>query len=1107
MSHTRHDGHSPYVRGDARDCRIAWVAYHFTRGKRHLMTSNVNRLLAGALFLLALGPSVARAQQATVISGTVTTEGKLPVQAASVSIPALGVGTYTTLDGRYTLTVPASNNGRAVTLTARRIGYQQHSVQVTLSGSAMTQDFVLATSPTQLQSIVVTALGIEREKSQLGTAQQQVNSAELNTTKAMNVVQQVQGKVSGVTITGSGTPGGSVNINIRGQNTFASNNQPLFIVDGVPVSNSNRGGGLGNGYDFGNAISDLNPEDIESFTVLKGPNAAAIYGSRAQNGAIVITTKKGSAGRMRTEITSLFSLDRPGRIPDFQNQYGQGSGGAFAYRDGAGGGTNDGLDQSYGPKMDGRPICQFDSPGAGTANCTPTPWIAHPENIDNFFKLGHTLSSTVAVSGGTDRASARISVGNDNVEGFVPNNYFQKTTGLLSGQLQVSPKFTTSAVLQYVRNNGKNRPGTGYNNSIMEQFFWFGRQIDVDELKNWQQGGGVNGGPAAREYNWNYNYHNNPYFIQEGNSVSDSRDRFIVQGTARYQFVPWFTASVRTGSDIFKYNIDQRFNPAFLNGAYVNQSFQGGFAFTQDYRNENNTELMVNAQHDFGKFLALNGMLGGNIRREYLNTTSTSTTGISVAGTYNVSNAAIVPTLGQFTSQRNMNSVYGSASATVNGYWTVEATGRNDVSSTLPKGENSYFYPSVNTSLILTDAIGSLKSNALSYMKLRASWAQVGNDADPYQLVTTYAGNANQFGGRPQFTFGNSLLEPNLKPEITRSAEGGIEAGFFDGRASIDLTAYQKETRNQIYLVPVSNATGFSSALLNAGKMRNTGFEALVSVTPVQQGNFEWTATVNYGRNQNKVVSLSGGVTRLLLGNGLFGDLRLEATEGKPYGALWGYDIRRCDAGAIDEGLCVGGQEGKILTSRGIPLQTDTMVFLGSIQPKWTGGINNQFTYKNLSFGALFDIRQGGKIMSYTNYVGLYSGVLKESLRGREVDWNNPGILVEGIDVATQTPNTRTITSERYFQNLFGATGVTTYDASYVKLRELRLGFDLPQRWATRARVQGASLALTGRNLKLWTDVPNVDPEFAYSSGNFQGVEYALPGNTRSWGLSVRITP
>jgi hypothetical protein len=479
-----------------------------------------------------------------------------------------------------------------------------------------------------------------------------------------------------------------------------------------------------------------------------------------------------------------------------------------------------------------------------------------------------------------------------------------------------------------------------------------------------------------------------------------------------------------------------------------------------------------------------------------------------VRGIYNVSNAAITPTLGQFTSRRNMNSVFGSASATVNGYWTVEATGRNDVSSTLPEENNSYFYPSVNTSLIVTDAVGALRNDYLSFLKLRASWARVGNDADPYQLNTVFQGNPNKFGGLPQFTLGNNQLLPTLKPEITESVEGGVEAGFMDGRATIDFTVYRKETRNQIYLVPVSPTTGFANKLINAGTMQNNGFETLLTVIPLQMSNgFEWSSTFNFGKNTNKVTDLAEGVERIILGNGLFGDVRLEATKGQPYGALWGYDFRRCDDNAVADGMCTAAQKGRFLSDGGIAVQTDTMVYLGSIQPDWTGGWSNQLSWKGWSASALLDIRQGGKLMSYTNYVGMYSGVLESTLKGRELDWNDPGYVFDAIDINTQAQNTDTVTSETFFQNMFGATGQTTYDASYVKLRELRFGYDLPQAWASRLRSQAVSVALTGRNLALWTDVPNIDPEFAYSSGNFQGIEYAFPGNTRSWGISVRITP
>jgi outer membrane receptor protein involved in Fe transport len=613
--------------------------------------------------------------------------------------------------------------------------------------------------------------------------------------------------------------------------------------------------------------------------------------------------------------------------------------------------------------------------------------------VKDFFETGHTVTSTLSVAGGTQRANARMSVGIDNVDGYVPNNSFRKVTGLLSGSLEVTPRFSTNAVLQYARNN-----------------------------------------------------------------------------------------------------IDQRFGSAFLNGSYVDPSYQGGFAFTEDYSNENNTELLVNANHNLLSNLSVNAMVGGNIRRQTYTRSNTSTTGISVAGIYNVSNAAIVPTLGQYEEHRAINSIYGSAAFTLNGWWTVEGTARNDWSSTLPKGENSYFYPSVNTSVVLTDAMPSLRNRYLSFLKLRGSVAEVGNDAAPFQLLTTFQGNPNKFAGLAQFSLGDQLLEPNLKPEITHSTELGLEAGFFDGRASLDFTYYDKYTRNQIYLVPVSPTSGYSQKLINAGKMANTGFEALASVTPVQLQNFAWTATFNYAHNRNEVKELAPGVSRIVLGNGLFGDMRLEATKGQPYGSIWGGGYVRDD-------------QGRILTDGGYPVLSDTFVYLGSIQPKWTGGLSNQFTYKNLSLNVLLDIRRGGKIMSYTNYVGEYSGVLKSTLRGREVDWNDPGIVVQGIDVDTGEPNTITVTSEKYFQNLFFNVEPYVYDASYTKLRELRLGFDLPDRYAQMLRSQAVSLALTGRNLKIWTDVPNIDPEFAYSSGNFQGVEYAFPGNTKSWGLSVRITP
>jgi TonB-linked SusC/RagA family outer membrane protein len=1053
------------------------------------MRNSLHRWFAAAGLLVAL-PSLGIAQQPTTVSGQVVNESNAPVNGVAVSITAYNVGALTDAAGRYSFTVPASRTGTA-TLIARRIGFTPQTATITLGSGPVTQNFTVRTSATQLEGVVVTALGVEREKSQLGTAQQQVTSEELTQTKAMNVVQQVQGKVSGVQITGAGTQGGSTNIVIRGANSLTGSNQPLFVVDGVPMSNSNRGGTLANGYDFGNAISDLNPDDIETFTVLKGPNAAALYGSRAANGVVVITTKKGGAtgGRMRTELTSTYTWDRPMLLPDFQDRYGQGAGGEFSYVDGKGGGNGDGLDQSWGPKMDGRLIDQFTGP--------QQPWVPNPNNVSDFLETGHTFSTTLAVSGGSDRANARLSVGVDNVDGFVPNNFFQKTTALLAGGLQVSDKLTTNATVQYVRNNARNRPGVGYNNSILEQFFWFGRQVDMNALRDYTKGATVNNGPANREFNWNYNYHSNPYFVQQENSIADTRDRVAVTGQAAYQFTDWLNASLRSSSDIFRFDIDQKFAQGYSNTGYANPAYNGGFQFITDYHNEHNTELLVNMSRDLLPSVAFNGMVGGNVRRELYNLDAVTTTGINVAGIYNVSNAAITPTLTQEVRRRHVNSAFGSASFTYDGWWTVEGTARNDWSSTLPETQNSYFYPSVNTSIVLTEAMPALKNNWLSYAKVRGSFAEVGSDAQPYQLQTVFQGSPNKFGGQSQFTLGNSLFEPNLKPELTRSVEGGVEMAFFDGRASLDATVYKKSTRNQIYLVPISATSGYSQKLLNAGLMENVGFEALLTVTPIRRDGFDWNSTFNFAKNNNEVVRLAEGVNRILLGNGLFGEMRLEARPGQPYGAIYGYGHQRDEA------------TGQPLISDGIPIGTDTMVYLGSNQPDWTGGWNNQFTFKNMSLNVLLDMRQGGKIMSYTNLVGEYSGVLESSLRGREIDWDNPGYVARGIDVETGLPNTVAVNSEVYFQSAYigGLAEPYVYDASYVKLREVRFGYDLPSSFAGRMGAESVSLALTGRNLALWTDVPNIDPEFAYSSGNIQGMEYAIPANTRSFGLSVRITP
>ena len=1052
----------------------------------------------------------ARAQQPTTITGRVTTEAGTPLQGASVSIAAIALGTYSNADGRYSFTVPGTRStGQLARVTARRIGYQAKAVNVTLSGGTITQDFSLAATPTEISGIVVTALGVQREKSQLGTAQQQVTAEEITNVKAQSVVQQLEGKVAGVQITGSGTPGGSNMITIRGSNSITGDNTPLFIVDGTPISKIDRGADPYGGFDFGSAVNDLNPDDIETMTVLKGPNAAALYGSRAANGVILITTKKGknSGGRVRSELNTFYTFEKPSIIPEYQNQYGQGAGGRFRFFDGQGGGVNDGADQSWGPKFDPNlKIHQF-TDGADTS--VKSPWIGHPNNVSSFFDMGHTASATLAVSGGTDRANARLSLGSDNTQSFIPGTYLVKTNALLTGDLQISDRASANASVQYVRNTGRNRPGQGYGNSILESFVWFGRQVDMSALKNgWQASGATNGGPSNREFNWNYNYHNNPYFLMYGNPEGDARDRVIGTVSSTYRLTDWLSATGRIGSDVYRLNINQGWSSADITGSGADPSYAGSFNLVNDYNNETNTDGLLTANKAFSR-VVLNGTFGGSIRQERREVASVSTSGISVPGIYNVSNAAIAPNNQQFLSRRRVNSVYGAGSYTWDGWWTVEATARNDWSSTLPVGHNSYFYPSANTSVVLTDALPVLRNSVLSYLKVRASVAKVGNDALPYQLRTTYAGNSNKFNGLPQFSLSDVIANATLRPEITKSTEAGVELSLFNGKANVDASVYDKSTKDQIFNVAVSPTTGFGFKSINAGRVSNKGFEALLTVRPVElQNGFAWTSTFNYAQNRNKVVELAPGVTNIRLGSWWYVDV--EARQGQPYGTLFGNSYARDKA------------TGEIYTDGGLTVSGARKV-LGNIQPNWTGGWSNLLTYKSFTLNTLFDFHIGGSLWSITNWFGDYAGVLKSSLNGREVDWNKPGLVVRGIDINTcpsysaavskgdcpgGKQNTKTITAEEYYQNIFPVNEGYVYKDTYVKLRELRLGYDLPARWAGRLSASSMSLAFSARNLWTSTKVPNVDPEVAYSTENrTQGVEYGSISNPRTFGLSLRVVP
>jgi outer membrane receptor protein involved in Fe transport len=489
----------------------------------------------------------------------------------------------------------------------------------------------------------------------------------------------------------------------------------------------------------------------------------------------------------------------------------------------------------------------------------------------------------------------------------------------------------------------------------------------------------------------------------------------------------------------------------------------------------------------------LNGTFGLNRRAEDFNSKAQSTTGISVPLIYNVSNAAITPSLSQTDSRRRVNSVFGSASATYGGWVTLEGTIRNDISSTLPKGNNSYIYPSGNLAFVLTEAIPALRTRTLSFAKVRGSIARVGTDADPYSLRTTYTGSSNKYAALPLFSLGDNIANATLKPEITTSNEAGLELGFFNGRISFDATYYAKSTRNQILNLTVSPTSGFNSVAINAGEIQNKGAEVLVGATPIRMANgFEWNTSFTWARNRGKVVSLAGSLQTVTIGSAW--NATVEARLNEPYGVIRGIPLLRDSA------------TGQLITSGGL-LQPGARRIMGNIQADWTGGWSNTFSFKRFVVSALLDVRQGGDIFSISNMFGQYSGVFAATTRGREVDFDNPGITVKGIDKKTGQPNTTTVTSEEYFHGLFQLHEPFIYKNSYVKLRELRVGYDLPTNLAARVNSRAVNIAFVGRNLFTHANVPNIDPEFSYTTGNFQGMEFAPLPNARSFGFNLRVTP
>ena len=1071
------------------------------------------------LFLLALAIGVIQgAAQVTTVRGIVTTEedGE-PVIGASVIVKGTALGTVTDVNGRFELSgLPPS----ATRLLISYISLMAKEVAIAPQVSV-----TLKSDTHLLDEVVVTALGISREKKALGYTAQEVKQDALVQGKDNNLLNSLSGKIAGVRITNTQGDVGSSRIVIRGETSIAGENQPLFIVDGIPVDNSQLNA-RSSGRDFKNAIADLNPEDIKTLTVLKGPNAAALYGARAAHGAIVITTKGGDKRQKGIGITlhSSTQVSFVATLPEFQNLFGQGAGGRFSYVDGKGAGVNDGVDESWGPRLDiGLLIPQFDSPLDADGNRVATPWVSHPNNVRDYFRMGISTNNGISVARGDDKYQFRVGYNYEKQVSIVPDAGTNKTNISLNTDYHLAKWIVVGATANYIVYTAPSLPGSatpsGSNvrsNSPMLQFLWFGRQVDTNSLK------------ADYTRNWNSSYYDNPFWSASYNTQSQERHRLIGDLHAEFRLTDGLNVRFRTSTDWYN---DRRKSKVKWGSAGAGSPY-GSYAEDAYTVKENNTEVLATYIKQLNKNWGIDALLGFNVRNKQYENNYQAAPRLAVADLYTLTNSRDPLISSNDFYRLRQYGLYGSIQLDYRRWAFLNITGRNDWSSTLPVDNNSYFYPSVTASVLLSEAFG-WRSKAVNYLKIRGGWSQVGADANPYQLATVFT-SETAFNGNPLQSSSTIGMNPNLKPEKTSSIEAGFEAAFWDNRLYMDFTYYKTDSRNQILKLATTAASGYTSQVRNAGHIRNRGYEIQLGAVPIQTSKgFRWNLDLNYGANSSKVVKLDdeGLITSYQLYSS---GIQILASVGEAYGTLFGTSYVRDANGNV------------VVDANGLPKISTTNKTLGKFTPDWTGGISNTFSYRSLSLSFLIDASVGGSIFSNTNKTGKYTGVLANTLSGRDAEhgglWyytaamgNNvrlpespsysvssdglyyaqvngqstrvyqDGIMVEGV-TESGSKNEEVVSAEKYYHRIYSIAEANVYDASYVKLREVALSYRLPRLWTQKLHLQEASVTLTGRNLwTIYKSVPNIDPESALTTGNAQGVEaYSLP-TTRSFGVNLSV--
>lgn len=1066
-----------------------------------------------SLFLLLLVAAKVTGQERTVTGTVRDKEGPLP--GVSIRIKGSQTGTVTDPEGKFTIQATASS-----TLTFTYIGYTTQEIGV---GEKATIDVVMTAAPNQLGEVVVTALGLERTKNELPFAAQKVEGESISKTRDANFVNSLSGKVAGLDIKRNNTLGGSTNVVIRGSKSITGNNQALFVIDGVPVDNANtntngqRQGGAG--YDYGNAAADVNPDDIQSVNVLKGAAATALYGSRAANGVVVITTKKAKRGFNAVVNIggSTGSIDKSTFVK-YQKEYGAGygpfygpDGDAFFQQDDVNGdGVQDLIvptteDASFGGRYDPNLLVydwsSFDPSSPNYQQ--PRPWVAAQNDPLSFFENPTSLNTSFAIDGASDKGGFKLGYTRNSDEGILPNSRVKKDIVNFGGSYNLSDKLTFDASINYSKIRGLGRYGSGYDAYNVATNFrqWWQTNVDVNEQRNAYFRGESN-------VTWNPNgfddpfpaYWDNPYYVRYESFQNDGRDRYFGIASLNYKATDWLDIIGRISLDNYTEKQEERFGFQSINIP--------GYTLLRRTWQEYNYDLLLNFNKSFDQF-TLKGTLGSNIRRSYEESIRQSTNGgIVVPDLYALSNSLnqLNPPTERFA-RIGVDGIFASATLGYKDMLFLDLQGRRDQSTTLAPGNNIYYYPSVAGSFVFSSLLEQ-QSNWLSYGKLRLNYAEVGNDAPALSLYDTYTKSAN-FGSAPIFSVNDIKNNPDLKPERTKSLEGGVELQFFNNRLGLDFSYYKTNTTEQILPITVSGATGNLVKYINSGEVRNQGIEFALTGSPFRSPEFSWDIGVNFTRNRNEVLSLFTNadgtpVTNLVLGS-FQGGVTINATVGQPYGTIRGSDF-----------VYTNGE--KTLDGGYYQFSPTSDVVIGNSNPDWLGGVSNNFRYKQVSLGFLVDVRKGGDVFSLDQYYGLATGVGIATVGNN--DLGNPkrntideggGVILEGVNPDGSANSTRVEVNDPNFGPAYGYANTPAkgfvYDGSYVKLRELTLGYALPSSVVEKLRgVKGIDLSLFGRNLWIiHKNLPDADPEDQISAGNLQGYQVGSYPTARTYGLNLKF--